>query len=134
MAVRAIRPRTETIVQCRILPAAEWDERFDIGHGTLRATFLHMIINVEVWTDLMLGQTMRGEVHYDGTLVEQLIERWEESYTEFSDLAHQLAQEGRLDSLWLDTLDNPPRAKSYGGTILFALCHQHSPHDDGSDT
>ena len=109
--------------QCRVLADAEWDARFDVGHGSIRSTILHMIINVEVWTDLMLNQTMRSEVRYDGPLVEQLIARWEDAYNEFSDLAYQLAEEERLDSLWLDTLDNPPRAKSYGGTISHVVTH-----------
>ena len=75
----------------------------------------------------MLGQTRRDEVRYDGELVEQLIARWEDAYNEFSDLAYQLADEGRLDSLWLDTLDNPPRAKSYSGTISHVITH-NMPH------
>lgn len=109
--------------QSRQLDDGDWEQRFDIGHQTLRATILHMIINVEVWTDLMKGQTMHAEVHYSGELVEQLIARWEDAYNEFSDLAYQLADDGRLDSLWLDTLDNPPRAKSYGGTISHVITH-----------
>ncbi len=31
------------------------DRRFDIGHQTLRRTFVHIIHNMEVWSALMAG-------------------------------------------------------------------------------
>ncbi|MBA2469663.1 MAG: DinB family protein, partial [Chloroflexia bacterium] len=40
----------------RILTDEQLDQPFDIGHRTLRATFEHMIFNVEFWTGVMAGQ------------------------------------------------------------------------------
>jgi uncharacterized damage-inducible protein DinB len=38
------------------LPDAELDREFDIGHRSLRRTFVHIIANMECWCDLMSGR------------------------------------------------------------------------------
>jgi hypothetical protein len=43
----------------RNLTDAQLDQPFDIGHRTLRATFEHMILNVEFWTTLMAEQPVK---------------------------------------------------------------------------
>jgi uncharacterized damage-inducible protein DinB len=41
----------------------------------------------------------------------------------FTQLARDLAAAGRLDDFYTDTLDNPPRRKTFGGTIAHLLTH-----------
>jgi hypothetical protein len=38
------------------------DRPFDIGHGTLRQTWLHLIGNMETWTALMRGRALQRAV------------------------------------------------------------------------
>ena len=45
----------------RGLTDAQFDQAFDIGHQTLRATFVHMIFNVEFWTALMTDDFSRRQ-------------------------------------------------------------------------
>ena len=40
---------------CSGLTDEQLDRRFDIGHGSVRATLDHVISNMEVWGDLMRG-------------------------------------------------------------------------------
>lgn len=111
----------ELLLRSRDLTDEQLDRRFDIGHGTLRETFTHMIGNVEVWTDLMAERTVdRTEL---GRSIAILIERHERSYAEFSALARRLQREQRLDDSYVDTLDDPPRRKTFGGTVVHVITH-----------
>jgi uncharacterized damage-inducible protein DinB len=42
------------------LPDADLDREFDIGHRSLRRTFVHIIANMECWCDLMSGLPQRS--------------------------------------------------------------------------
>jgi hypothetical protein len=45
----------------RSLPDLLLDQPFEFGHGGVRETTLHMVGNVEVWTDLMLARPVRRD-------------------------------------------------------------------------
>jgi uncharacterized damage-inducible protein DinB len=110
------------LMRCRELTPAQWAQPFDLGHGTLPETFAHLIGNIETWTDLMLGRPM-GQNRGDGTGVEELLQRLDTAADDFAGLARRIRDEGRLDELWTDILDDPPRQKSYGGAVGHVLTH-----------
>lgn len=111
--------------RCQGLSDEECDREFDIGHRTLRATWVHLIGNVQVWTDLMAGRPVRETprpVPWAASPA-TLLAAWEAAMAEFAALARELAASGRLDDCYTDTLDDPPRPKTFGGTIAHLLTH-----------
>jgi uncharacterized damage-inducible protein DinB len=98
------------------------DQTFDLGHGTLLETFAHIIGNVETWTDLMNGWEIRPP-RKQGKRISDLLERFDSAYKDFAQLAQKVRSEDRWNKTWLDVLDNPPKAKTYGGTIAHLITH-----------
>ncbi len=111
----------EMLNLCLDLTEAQFDQEFDAGWRTLRRTFDHMISNVEVWTDLMLERPVRRNSGQDS--VRELLARLDSSYAEFAQFARRIENEGRLDDLWTDVLDDPPAQKSFGGAIGHVITH-----------
>jgi uncharacterized damage-inducible protein DinB len=111
----------QLLERSRALPDALLDQPFEFGRGGVRSTFLHMIGNEEVWTDLMLGRPVRRDSQR--VAVDELLARHDAAYTEFARLARELRDAGRLDELWLDVLDAPPMHKTYGGAITHVILH-----------
>jgi uncharacterized damage-inducible protein DinB len=111
------------LARCRELSEAQFDQPFDLGHGSLRATFEHMIDNIEVWTALMRQWPLAQDSPQRAPSLDQLVARLAKATVDFAALAHQIAAEQRLDDVWTDVLDNPPRQKSYGGAIAHVLTH-----------
>ena len=105
---------------CQNLSDEELDREFDIGHRTVRATFLHMIRNVEVWTDLMCEQAVRTS---EGRSVSALIERLERASGDLAALARAVADRGDWDGRFVDYLDDPPALKTFGGGIAHVITH-----------
>ena len=106
------------------LTAEQWEQPFDIGHLTLRATLEHMIFNVETWTALMNGTQNPGEQPtFDGLSPAEFLVRHDAAIAAFMSLAYQVRDAGSWDVLWIDTLDDPPQAKSYGGAIAHVITH-----------
>jgi uncharacterized damage-inducible protein DinB len=97
------------------------DRDFDIGHRTLRETFAHMIGNIEIWTDLMAERPVDRTPQ--GTSIVVLLNRHERAYSEFARIARLVRDEGRMDGTYIDTLDNPPTRKTFGGTIAHVITH-----------
>jgi hypothetical protein len=77
------------------LTDAQLDQPFDVGHRMLRATFEHMIFNVEIWTGLMAGQPV--DAQRDERSLSALIDRYERSDAAFVTLARLVRDEERLD-------------------------------------
>lgn len=111
----------ELLELCRPLSDAELDREFDAGWRTLRATFEHMLFNIETWTDLMLARPVRNIKGHNS--ITELITRLDEHYAEFAELARRTEAEGRLDQQWTDVLDKPPQQKSFGGAIAHVITH-----------
>jgi uncharacterized damage-inducible protein DinB len=105
----------------RALPDLLLDQPFEFGHGGVRETALHMVGNVEVWTDLMLARPIRRD--HARVSMDQLLARHDAAYAEFAALARAMRDAGRLDELWLDVLDAPPTQKTYGGAITHVILH-----------
>src|SRR4051812_17136749 len=83
---------------------------FEVGHGSLHETFVHMIDDVEVWTSLMNGDEIdRDAVSWDALSVSELIGRHDAASSAFAVLARRVRDEGREDERWFDVLDSPPR-------------------------
>jgi uncharacterized damage-inducible protein DinB len=101
------------------LSDAQLDQPFDIGLGSLRATFGHMIVNVEFWTGLMTGQAIEYE-DLTGASIADLIERHERTYAAFETLARRYRDEQRLDDTYRDHYDV---YKSFGGTVIHVVQH-----------
>lgn len=100
------------------------DQIFDIGHRTVRATLQHMIGNIENWTGLMAARPPRRMPAAKPSIAE-LRQRFETAFDDFAKLARQLRDSRRLNDMYVDVLDQPPRQKSYAGTILHVVTHDH---------
>jgi uncharacterized damage-inducible protein DinB len=58
-----------------------------------------------------------------GQSVAELRQRHETAATELLKFAREVVERGRLDDTFLDTLDDPPVAKSFGGVIVHLATH-----------
>ncbi len=113
----------QLLLMCESLSDEQLDREFDIGHRTLRATFVHVIRNVEVWSDLMAGGPVREDQGPLGRSVSALIARLDCAAADFARVTRAIAQRGTWDEKWVDTLDNPPTEKTYGGAIAHVITH-----------
>ncbi|PNY82118.1 DinB family protein [Deinococcus koreensis] len=107
--------------QSRGLSDMQLDQDFDLGHRTVRRTFVHLIGNMEDWTALMTAAPIpapSSPATLDGLRV-----RLDSVSRELAQLARRIQAEGRWDDLWTDTLDDPPRQKTYGGGIAHLMTH-----------
>src|SRR5262245_46498194 len=98
------------LFRCQGLANGQLDQEFDIGHRTVRATFLHIIRNVEVWSDLMDGRPVRPDEceQPHGGSVAGMIARLDRAAADFAVMARIVAQRGGWDERWVDHLDDPP--------------------------
>jgi uncharacterized damage-inducible protein DinB len=110
----------QLLLRCKDLSNEELDQEFDLGHRTVRATFLHMIRNVEVWTNLMRGQAVRTT---EGQSVSALMQRLDRASEDLAALARQVADRGDWDGRFVDFLDDPPTEKTLGGGIAHVISH-----------
>jgi uncharacterized damage-inducible protein DinB len=117
----------QILLRCRELSDAQLDQPFDAGNGSLRATLLHIIGNMEVWTDLIYERPRRERSGKSerGRSVDGMIERLDAVVPDLALIATRLAAEGRLDDLWTDYLDDPPTQKTFGGAIAHVITHSH---------
>jgi uncharacterized damage-inducible protein DinB len=117
----------QLLAACQSLPDELLDREFEIDHKSLRETFIHMIDNLEVWTDLLCERPVQEKM---GSSIPELLQRLNSASREFSKLAHKISRENRFDDFFLDTLDTPPQLKSFGGTIGHVITHNmhHRAH------
>ena len=109
---------------CEELSGEQLRAQFDIGLGSIQRTLVHMIGNVRVWTDLMAsGATDGTSCEWRDLDLDGLTGAFRESYANFARFAREIAAENRIDAEWIDSLDNPPRPKTYGGAILHVITH-----------
>lgn len=115
----------QLLLRCRELSDEQLDRDFDIGHRSVRTTLLHIIRNMEVWTDLMAGRPVRPDTRDDpaGRSVDGLLRRLDAAAADLAAIATRIVREDRLDELWVDCLDQPPQRKSYGGAIAHVITH-----------
>ena len=108
----------------KTLTDEQLDQDFDIGHRTVRETVKHMIGNIEVWTDLMAARPVRRMPTARQSIVE-LRRRLEAALSDFAQVAREFRDAQRLSDMYVDVLDQPPQQKSYAGTILHVITHDH---------
>lgn len=113
------------LLYCRDLSPEQRHQRFDIGHETLHDTLLHMIRNIEVWTDLIYERPVQPDPEPKEITesIDGLIQRLDRAAADFAAIARKLTDEGRLDEYWTDVLDDPPTQKTYGGAIAHLITH-----------
>ena len=102
----------------RGLTDAQLDQPFDVGHRTLRATFEHMIVNVEFWTALMAERPV--DARRDNRSPAALIDRHERSYATFASFARRVRDEQRLDDTFVDDFGE---RMTFGGAIVHVVLH-----------
>ena len=109
---------TQLLDRSRNLTDVQLDQKFDIGHRTVRETFAHMIFNVGFWTALMTEQPVEAQ-QGDRSLA-ALIDWHDRVYETFATLARRFRDEQRLADTYIDHYD---ARKSFGGTILHVVLH-----------
>ncbi len=110
--------------RCREVPEDQLDRRFDIGHRTLRATFQHIVFNMEAWAALMAGATvLPPRPPRDGESISSLSDRSSRAAAALAQVAHAVRDRNGWDDRWLDVLDSPPKEKTYGGAIAHVVTH-----------
>jgi uncharacterized damage-inducible protein DinB len=108
------------------LDPAALHQPFDVGHETVYETLIHMIGNVRTWTDLMTGTPIdrtESATAWHNLSIDGLIARHDAATSDFAALARRIRDENRFDEQWIDTLDDPPTAKTYGGAIAHVITH-----------
>lgn len=110
------------ILRATELSQAQLHQEFDIGHRTLHKTVTHIIANLEIWTDLICERPVR-DLPPIADNPQSYLQRFDSAMQEFEQRARTLAAADRLDDFYTDVLDNPPRQKSFGGTVLHLLTH-----------
>ena len=113
----------ELLLRCRSLTDEQLDRPFPIGHATLRATFDHVIWNIEVWTDLMCHRPRRSHPGPAAMTISRFIDRLDATYEEFAAIARRMQAEDRLDDTFPDTVETPPVMKTCGGCIAHVITH-----------
>jgi len=113
----------ELLARCAGLSPEQWDQEFDISWKSVHATFGHLIGNERTWTELMAGRDA-SNVDADWTwTLNDLIAQHEAAYADFSALAREVRDTNRWDDVFVDTLDDPPTEKTYGGGVLHVILH-----------
>jgi uncharacterized damage-inducible protein DinB len=115
----------QLLLRCRELTDEQLDRQFDIAHRSVRATLLHMIRNLEVWTDLIAERPICPNENDtpQGRSVEGLLRRLDVMAVDLATVSTRLQRENKLDQCFVDHLDNPPRKKPYGGAIVHVITH-----------
>lgn len=114
----------ECLRRCQELTPDQMRQPFDIGWQSLQATVVHMIGNVRIWTALMSsGVVLDGPAGWEDGSVAELTDQHLETYAAFATLARDVRDRGAESDRWIDTLDSPPRSKTYGGAVLHVITH-----------
>ena len=111
---------TDTLLELsRDLTDAQLDQPFDLGHGSLRETFDHLVSTIDFWTVQMAGQPAPAERAGRPTIAE-LRERHARYYATFAALARQTRDEQRQAETFVD---HAGYRQSLGSTIPHVILH-----------
>jgi uncharacterized damage-inducible protein DinB len=115
----------QLLLRCRELTDEQLDRQFDMAHRSVRATLLHMIRNMEVWTDLIAEQPIRSNENNlpEGRSVNGLLRRLDAVAPDLGAISTRLQRENKLDECFVDHLDDPPQKKPYGAAIVHIITH-----------
>jgi uncharacterized damage-inducible protein DinB len=103
---------------CRGLNDEQLDRPFDIGHRALRATFDHLILNIDFWTGVMTGQPI--EYKRDASSLATLMADHERAYGAFASFARRIRDEQRWDDTFTDHFGGQ---MTFGGAVLHVILH-----------
>jgi uncharacterized damage-inducible protein DinB len=109
---------TTLLDACRPLTDAQLDQSFDIGHQTLRATFVHLIENIEGWTALMIRRP--PEASDRDHSVASLAEWFAQVFDTFAAFARRMRDEQQFDETLTDFYGEHP---TFGSAILHVMVH-----------
>lgn len=115
----------QLMLQSKPLSDAQLDQSFDVDSRSLRECFVHIVQVIETWNDLLYERPVRSsdELRAKPRTLDGLIVRLEEAEGELAQIARKIASENRWDDTFMDVLDNPPRRKTFGGTIAHVITH-----------
>jgi uncharacterized damage-inducible protein DinB len=114
----------QLLLQCRALSDAQLDQPFEIDSRSLRQCFMHMLSNMQTWTDLLYQRPPRAAAGWGAApTVDVLLTTLDAAGQEFAALAQTIAREQRWDDTFTDVLDQPPRQKTFGGAIAHVITH-----------
>jgi uncharacterized damage-inducible protein DinB len=106
---------------CASFTDAQLDREFDIGPGTLRKTFDHLIWNTEAWSAAMEGATA-VQRPTDKTIV-GFQQRLKDAAERLRRVARPVADANTWDHLYTDQLDQPPSQRPLGTAIAHVITH-----------
>lgn len=109
---------TQLMNLCEDLEESAFDREFGFAYQSLRATFDHVIFNMQVWSDLMEGRPVRPR---GGSSVPELQARLKQAGSDLSRVANQVRERDDWDTLWTDAIDG--KKHSFGGAIAHVLTH-----------
>ncbi len=110
----------QLLLLCQGMTDEQLDREFDFAHQTVRATFVHIIGNVEAWSDLMAGHPIRAN---EGRSVSELIARLHCAASDLERVCKAVAQRNGWDEWWVDPLEFPPVERTYGDSIAHVITH-----------
>jgi uncharacterized damage-inducible protein DinB len=107
------------------LTDAELDREFDIGHRSLRRTFVHIIANMECWCDLMAANPQRwsAQTAPPAKTLSGLTNRLDVVAEQLLALGTSVEDQNREDDFFVDYLDDPPSRKPLGAGLLHIATH-----------
>lgn len=107
---------------CSGLSDEEWDREFDVGHKTLRASWLHTIGTYDWWRSQMESLPLE-DWEPEAVTYEVLLARHHEAYDRFENFARSAIADGRLDETFVDHWQVE---HSIGASILHVILHNHN--------
>jgi len=110
----------QLLIACESLPDELLDQEFEIDQRSLRKTFIHIIGNMEIWTDLLYERPVEQRT---GNSISELLQRLSMISRDFTEVARRIDREQRFDDCFLDILDDPPQNKTFGGVIGHLITH-----------
>jgi uncharacterized damage-inducible protein DinB len=115
----------ELLLRCQNLSDAQLDHEIDLGHKTLRATLLHLIWNMEAWTDGLAGRPLRDKPNDrpEARSVPGMIARLDAAGEDLARVARGVAARNAWDERWKAVDDPAGHELSYGGAIAHVITH-----------
>ncbi|MEP7027174.1 MAG: DinB family protein [Candidatus Eisenbacteria bacterium] len=115
----------ELLIRAQPLTDEQLDREFAFAHHTVRATFLHILRNMEAWTDAMFGRAIRPRPANtpEARSVAGMIARLDAAAPELARVASAVRDKGGWDEVWADPDDDTLPEKSFGGTIAHVITH-----------
>lgn len=111
----------DLLERCRSLSDVELDRQFDIGPGSLRRTFDHLIWNMEAWSAAMDGAT--AVARPADVTIPGLQQRLQAAAEHLRRIARRVADANAWDERWTDQLDKPPNEKAFATSIAHVITH-----------